>query len=569
MVCITFLLKVIKPLFLTFLVVIVTTCDSKEFETKPSLDPGDSAITNPLKPDNLDVTGSGNRTRLTWEAPQNYSDVEGYRIERKINNGSWSVVENNYVFKHNPLPYIFYNDEDLTLGMTYEYRVAAMAGGIRSEYTNVSSVKLIGNVYYVASDGNDSFNGTSPVSAWRTVEKANSARNPGDLVLFRKGDTFNSENVFIQNKGSGTQKNPVKWSSFGDGDRPKFSGSRSQLFVVSVRDVDNWVFEGLHFDGAKWQTFQIRATNDDVTGIKILDCYIVGPNGSEGLTAAVHLTETGASVAKTSSHSLTDVEIAYSEILNSVQSGIGAWAITAGLHVHNNYIHDNGYGPESGSQVDVNGGSDHIVEYNVLRGGSYNNPKGSGTKCHGQQHRMKKMIYRGNLIYFTDGFGLSLQDSRDGLVENNTVFNGKFGYAAFSMRGKNHPEDIGGNIVRNNIFAGARKTEGAVRITISDSNDDNTDIYQMGYPDGTEWRDKVDFDNNLIFEGEGFIVKYIDDLNRNSWINTHDDWENDWKTFFTNDIHADPLFLNAEEGDFRLQNDSPARGLGVPQFMID
>jgi hypothetical protein len=91
----------------------------------------------------------------------------------------------------------------------------------------------------------------------------------------------------------------------------------------------------------------------------------------------------------------------------------------------------------------------------------------------------------------------------------------------------------------------------------------------MGYPDGTEWRDKVDFDNNLIFEGEGFIVKYIDDLNRNSWINTHDDWENDWKTFFTNDIHADPLFLNAEEGDFRLQNDSPARGLGVPQFMID
>jgi hypothetical protein len=174
MVCITFLLKVIKPLFLTFLVVIVTTCDSKEFETKPSLDPGDSAITNPLKPDNLDVTGSGNRTRLTWEAPQNYSGVEGYRIERKINNGSWSVVENNYVFKHNPLPYIFYNDEDLTLGMTYEYRVAAMAGGIRSEYTNVSSVKLIGNVYYVASDGNDSFNGTSSVSAWRTVEKANS-----------------------------------------------------------------------------------------------------------------------------------------------------------------------------------------------------------------------------------------------------------------------------------------------------------------------------------------------------------------------------------------------------------
>ncbi|MDD3627996.1 MAG: fibronectin type III domain-containing protein [bacterium] len=563
------MLIVIKPLFLSILVVIITTCGSKEFDKPTELGTVDSTLTNPFKPGNLHVSGSGNRTRLTWDAPENYTDVEGYRIERNVNNGSWSVVEENYVFKPNPLPYIFYNDKDLTPGMTYYYRVAAMAGGIRSEYTNISSVKLIGNVYYVSSDGNDAFNGTSPVSAWRTVDKANGARSAGDLVLFRKGDTFSSENVFIQNIGNGTKKNPVTWSSYGNGSRPKFSGSVSQLFVLSVRDVDNWIFEGLHFEGSKWQTFQIRAANDDVTGIKILDCYIVGPNGDEGLTAAVHLTESGASVAKTSLHSLTDVEIAYSEILNSVQSGIGAWAVTAGLHVHNNYIHNYGYGPESGSQIDVNGGSGHIVEYNVLRGGSYTNPKGSGTKCHGQQHRMKNMIYRGNLIYFMDGFGLSLQDSRDGLVENNTVFNGNFGYAAFSMRGKNHPEDIGGNIVRNNIFVGARNSEGAVRITISDSNDDDIEIYQMGYPDGDDWRDKVDFDDNLIFEGEGYIVKYVDDIRNHSWINSHDDWVDNWGTFFPNDIHADPLFLNVEEGDFRLHNDSPASGLGVPLFMLD
>ena len=219
------LLIVVKPLFFAILVIVITTCGSKEFDNKPDLVVVDSTPTNPLKPGNLFVSGSGNRARLTWNAPENYSDVEGYRIERNVNNGSWSVVEENYVFKHNPLPYIFYNDENLTLGMTYNYRVAAMAGGIRSEYTNISRVKLIGNVYYVSSDGNDGFNGTSPASAWRTVEKANSARDPGDLVLFRKGDAFNSENVFIQNKGSCTEENPLKWSSYGNGVRPKFLGS--------------------------------------------------------------------------------------------------------------------------------------------------------------------------------------------------------------------------------------------------------------------------------------------------------------------------------------------------------
>ena len=47
--------------------------------------------------------------------------------------------------------------------------------------------------YYISSTGNDSSDGLSSSTPWRTISKVNaefSKLNPGDRILFKRGDVF-------------------------------------------------------------------------------------------------------------------------------------------------------------------------------------------------------------------------------------------------------------------------------------------------------------------------------------------------------------------------------------------
>lgn len=55
-----------------------------------------------------------------------------------------------------------------------------------------ASAAALGAVFYVATNGNDDGDGTTPATAWATVQKANSVPD-GSTVLFRRGDTFYGE----------------------------------------------------------------------------------------------------------------------------------------------------------------------------------------------------------------------------------------------------------------------------------------------------------------------------------------------------------------------------------------
>ena len=47
--------------------------------------------------------------------------------------------------------------------------------------------------YYVSSSGNDSANGLSSSTPWQSISKVNSvfsSLNPGDRILFKRGDVF-------------------------------------------------------------------------------------------------------------------------------------------------------------------------------------------------------------------------------------------------------------------------------------------------------------------------------------------------------------------------------------------
>ncbi len=78
------------------------------------------------------------------------------------------------------------------------------------------------NTYYIDSKiGDDSNNGTSEKSAWKShikVEKAN--LQPGDIVYFARGSTWCGG---IQIDSSGTEGEPILFTNYGSGDLPSFS----------------------------------------------------------------------------------------------------------------------------------------------------------------------------------------------------------------------------------------------------------------------------------------------------------------------------------------------------------
>jgi len=80
-----------------------------------------------------------------------------------------------------------------------------------------------GVTYYIdPSNGNDSNNGTSQGTAWKTISKVNlSSLNPGDNVLFKRGEILR-ETLIVPSSGSSGK--PITFGAYGSGNMPVISG---------------------------------------------------------------------------------------------------------------------------------------------------------------------------------------------------------------------------------------------------------------------------------------------------------------------------------------------------------
>ncbi len=97
---------------------------------------------------------------------------------------------------------------------------------------------LFATTFYVdASNGNDSNNGTSTSTAWKSVAKAQQAPlKGGDALLFKRGQTFNGR---FSLSYSGSAGNPITIGAYGDGARPVISslGSYNHTFTSQGGNV--------------------------------------------------------------------------------------------------------------------------------------------------------------------------------------------------------------------------------------------------------------------------------------------------------------------------------------------
>ncbi|HXY78863.1 MAG TPA: hypothetical protein VEH47_08615 [Candidatus Acidoferrales bacterium] len=85
------------------------------------------------------------------------------------------------------------------------------------------SGRAAGTTYYVSSSqGNDANSGTASSAAWQTIGHVNAQTfQPGDSILFRRGDVWNES---LAPPSSGTSANPITFDAYGTGPAPNLTG---------------------------------------------------------------------------------------------------------------------------------------------------------------------------------------------------------------------------------------------------------------------------------------------------------------------------------------------------------
>lgn len=153
--------------------------------------------------------------------------------------------------------------------------------------------------YYLANNGNDANSGTSMSSPWQSLGKLNATvLQAGDSVFFRCGDVFRGE---IQVSQSGTQSNPIVFTSYGTGNKPIISGAvlnsswvaSGANFVTTITDsVANFFVNGHTATLARYPNENQYLTLDSAQTNYLRDQSITGLSASllEG-NICVHTTQ--------------------------------------------------------------------------------------------------------------------------------------------------------------------------------------------------------------------------------------------------------------------------------------
>lgn len=142
-----------------------------------------------------------------------------------------------------------------------------------------TTVTWTGTAYYISNKGDDSNDGLTPATAWKSVSKISGADflKEGDAVLFERGGAYRYEGTLSTRKG-------VTYSSYGTGAKPRLIGSvdASSEAMWKETDVQN-VYEYIgKFGGGGHDVGQIIFDMGRAWGIKLQNGLYIGTN-SNGL----------------------------------------------------------------------------------------------------------------------------------------------------------------------------------------------------------------------------------------------------------------------------------------------
>jgi len=111
-----------------------------------------------------------------------------------------------------------------------------------------------GTTYYVDNvNGNDSANGTSTGTPWKTLTKVNATTfAPGDKILFKSGGSWQGQ---LWPKGSGVNGSPIVIDMYGTGNKPLITGVTSELQTVFLKNQEYWEISNLEITNPSSEPF--------------------------------------------------------------------------------------------------------------------------------------------------------------------------------------------------------------------------------------------------------------------------------------------------------------------------
>ena len=395
--------------------------------------------------------------------------------------------------------------------------------------------------YYVSADhGNDFYDGRSVDTPFRTLQKAHNVTAPGDTVHIMEGTYFGRRTPLLRISRSGQPGAYITYKAYED-HKPVLTVDRAWEHVV-IEGASYIVIEGLEVAGIAQEYTQEEAE-------EVYEYF-----------REIHQTNQWSSVnwgylATTSTAGIF------------VKENPGTKQIPHHIIIRNNLVHHVPGGGIGASRVDY-----ITIENNVVHNSAWYSPYAtSGISIYQPQDiddntEDYKIIIRGNLSHsnrtkvkwavsgdYSDGNGIIIDDAHGYqssdwgryhgrmLVENNIVYNN--GGSGIHVYASDNVDIINNTAYQNSvnpalnygaIFA---NTASNVRIMNNIAHGDGTDRANE------DWRNQnVVYDNNIWYNFRTVRVQG------------------------ETDRIIDPMFVNAQEKDFRLHEDSPARGSANPDL---
>jgi len=123
--------------------------------------------------------------------------------------------------------------------------ITALLVVLMSLFAAPSNARAVNTIYYVnCATGNDSNNGLSPSTAWRTATRANQQTyTAGDQILFARGTVCSG--AAFKPVGNGAVGNPVIVADYGTGNLPVIDGVGAHEPAIFLLNVQNYTVRNL------------------------------------------------------------------------------------------------------------------------------------------------------------------------------------------------------------------------------------------------------------------------------------------------------------------------------------